>query len=150
MYVRQSYMTVLYLIILTVERPTIHEVLMQLVCIDALWYEIGVGLGVSYNVLQRLVYSNIPDRRKLGDIIQNWLDMNGQDEGAPVIWNAILDVVKGPFVQNKSLALTIYKYLKQECSVQQHDQSKSVIVSLVVRIMKKCWLLNPGHFWLTN
>ena len=135
MYVRQSYMTVLYLIILTVERPTRREVLMQLADIDALWHEIGVGLGVSYNVLQRLVYSNMPDRRKLGDVIQNWLDMNGQDEGAPVIWNTILDVVKGPLVKKKALAMKIYEYLKQESSVQQIIQSKYVIIPLVAIII---------------
>ena len=56
---------------------------------------------------------------RLLHVLQKWLQMDGQDEGAPVTWNAILDVIKGPLVQNKALAMSIYEYLKQESSVQQ-------------------------------
>ena len=45
--------------------------------------------------------------------------MDGQGEGAPVTWNTILDVIKGPLVQTKALAMSIYEFLKQESSVQQ-------------------------------
>ena len=51
---------------------------------------------------------------RLSQVIQTWLDMNGYDGGTPVTWNTILDVVKGPFVQNKALAMRIYEYLKQQ------------------------------------
>ena len=53
---------------------------------------------------------------RLSHVIQTWLDMNGYDGGTPVTWNTILDVVKGPFVQNKALAMRIYEYLKQQTS----------------------------------
>ena len=135
MYVRQSYMTVLYLIILKVERPTRREVLIQLSCIDASWRCIGEGLGVGYNVLKSLDESNKPNQTRLSEVIQTWLDMNGQGEGAPVIWSTILEVVKGPLVQNTIQAMTIYEKLKQESSIQQVTQSKYVIVP-VVRILK--------------
>ena len=131
MYVRQSYMTVLYLIVLTVERPTRYEVLIQLACIDASWRSIGEGLRVSYNVIKGLDESNKPNQTRLSEIIQNWLDMNGQGEGAPVTWITILDVVKGPLVQNKALTMKIYEHLKLENSVQQIAQSMYVIVPLI-------------------
>ena len=125
-------MTVLYLIILTVERPTRHDVLIQLECIDASWRSIGEGLRVSFNDLKGLDESNMSNQARLSAIIQKWLDMNGQGEGALVTWKTILDVVKGPFVQNKAQAMTIYDYLKQESSLQQNTQSKYVIVSSIV------------------
>ena len=124
MYVRQSYITVLYLIVLTVERPTRREVLIQLADVDALWRSIRDGLGVSDNFLQGLANGNMQDQTRLGHVIQNWLDMNGQGEGALVNWMTILDVVKGPLVKKKAHAMTIYEYLKQGSSVQQSTQSK--------------------------
>ena len=123
MYVRQSYMTVLYLIILTVERPTRREVLMQLAFINFQWRNIGNGFGVSYNDLQGLAERNDSNQTRLDRVIQNWLDMNGQGEGAPVTWKTILDVVKEPPIKNITRAMRIYEYLKQS-SVQQDSQSK--------------------------
>ena len=130
MYVRQSYITVLYLIVLTVERPTRREVLIQLADVDALWRSIGDGLGVSDNDLQGLANANMQDLTRLGHVIQNWLDMNGQSKGALVNWMTILDVVKGPLVKKKAHAMTIYEYLKQGSSVQQSTQSKWTIRSI--------------------
>ena len=135
MYVRQSYITVLYLIVLTVERPTSYDVLNKLGCIDASWRSIGEGLGVGYNVLKGLDESNKPNQTRLSEIIQTWLFMNGQGEGAPVTWMTILEVVKGPLVQNKALAMTIYENLKQGSSVQQITQSKHIIQSLITTII---------------
>ena len=112
MYVRQSYITVLYLIVFTVERPTRREVLTQLVCIDFQWRNIGNGLGVSYNDLQGLAECNDSNQTRLDGVIQKWLDMNGQGEGAPVTWMTILDVIRGPLVQNITQAMTIYEYFK--------------------------------------
>ena len=126
MYVRQSYITVVYLIVLTVERPTRREVLMQLAFINFQWRNIGNGLGVSYNDLQGLAECNDSNQTRLDRVIQNWLDMNGQGGGAPVTWMTILDVIKGPLVQNITRARRIYEYLKQS-SVQQDSQSKWTI-----------------------
>ena len=127
-------MTVLYLIVLTVERPTRYEVLNKLAYIDASWRSIGEGLRVRYNVLKGLDESYKPNQTRLSEIVQTWLDMNGHGEGAPVTWITILDVVKGPLVQNKSLAMKIYKDL-QLSSVQQNTQSKYTIQSLVAIII---------------
>ena len=127
--------TFLYLIVLTVERPTRYDLLMQLACIDASWRSIGEGLRVGYNVLKGFDESNKTNQTRLSEIIQTWLDMNGQDEGAPVTWMTILDVVKGPLVQNKALAMKIYENLKQGSSEQQITQSKYIIQSLITTII---------------
>ena len=116
-------MTVLYLIVLTVERPTRREVLTQLACINFQWRNIGNGLGVSYSDLQGLAECNDSNQTRLDQVIQRWLDINGQGEGAPVTWDTILDVVKKPPVQNITQAMKIYIYLKQS-SVEQDNQSK--------------------------
>ena len=134
MYVRQSYMTILYLIILTVERPTRREVLMQLAFIKFQWRNIGNGLGVSYNDLQGLAERNDSNQTRLDQVIQNWLDMNGQGEGAPVTWKTILDVVKEAPIENITRAMKIYKYLKQS-SVQQDSQSEWTIRILIAIII---------------
>ena len=94
----------------------------QLASIDASWHSIGNGLGVSYNVLQGLAEANMSNQTKLGHVIQSWLDMNGQDGGAPVTWNTIIDVIRGPLVQNNALAREIYEYLKLKSSVQQSSK----------------------------
>ena len=128
-------MTVLYLIVLTVERPTRYEVLNKLSCINASWYEIGDGLRVGYNILKGLAQSNMSNQTRLGEVVQKWLDMNGQGEDVSVTWRTIIDVIKGPLVQNKRLAMKIYEYLKLESSGQQITRSEYVIISLVVLII---------------
>ena len=52
------------------------------------------------------------NQSRLDHVIQTWLNMD--DQGFPVTWNTILDVIKGPLVQNKALAREIYEYLKQQ------------------------------------
>ena len=101
-----------------------------------MWRSIGIGLGVSYNDLEGLTKSCQSNQLKLEQVIQRWFDMNGKGEGTSVTWSTILDVVRGQLVKNESLAMTIYEYLKKESFVQQNTQSKHVIVSLVVRIIR--------------
>ena len=110
-------------------QPKRPEVLTQLVCIDTLWRNIGIGLGISCDVLQGLAVSNQSNLAKLDQIIQKWLDMNGEDDGAPVTWITILDVLKGPLVNNKALAMKIYQSLKEESSKEQIAPSKYTIDS---------------------
>ena len=138
-------MTDFYLILLSVERPTRYEVLIQLACIDASWRSIGEGLRVSYNVIKGLDESNKPNQTRLSEIIQNWLDMNGQNGGASVTWITILDVIKGPLVKNKAHAMKIYEHLKLENSVQQIAESMYVIVSIVAIIIWTACIIFHGH-----
>ena len=64
----------------------------------------------------------MPNQSRLDHVIQTWLNMDGQDGGAPVTWKTILDVIKGSLVQNNALARKIYEYLKQKSSVQQSSK----------------------------
>ena len=120
----QAYMTVIYFIVLTGEKPKGYEILTQLAFINSQWRNIGKGLGVSYNDLEGLAQRNDSDQTRLEHVIQKWFDMNGQGEGAPVTWNTILDVVKGPLVQNTTQAMRIYEYLKAKNSEQEDTPSK--------------------------
>ena len=79
---------------------------------------------MSLNDLEGLAQRNDSDQTRLDYVIQKWFDMDGQGEGAPVTWNTILDVVKGPFVQNTTQAIRIYKYLKAKFSEQEDTPSK--------------------------
>ena len=110
-------------------QPKRLEVLTQLVCIDYLWRSIGNGLGVSFNVLQGLAESNLSNQGKLDQVIQKWLDMNSKDDSAPVTWITILDLLKGPLINNKALAMKIYQSLKEKNSKEQIAPSKYKIDS---------------------
>ena len=128
-------MTVIYFIVLTGEKPKRYEVLNQLAFINSQWHNIGQGLGVSFNDLDGLAERNESNQTRLEYVIQKWFDMNGQGEGAPVTWNTILDVVKGPLVQNTTQAMRIYEYLKAKTSEQEDTPSKWLISSFIVRII---------------
>ena len=67
------------------------------------------------------------NQAKLDHVLQKWIDMDGQV--TPVNWKEILDVVKGPLVQNKALALEMYQYLKRESS---EFISKTVVSSICI------------------
>ena len=54
--------------------------------------------------------------------------MDGQ--ATPVTWQAILDVVKGPLVQNNALDMKIYQVLKHESDKQLIGTSKFKIYAL--------------------
>ena len=96
------------------EKPERVDLLTKLKAIDASWRSIGNDLGLSYNDLQGLDESNMSNQRRLDHILQIWLNMDGQV--TPATWKTIIDVVKGPLVQNKALAIKIYQDLKEESS----------------------------------
>ena len=88
--------------------------LSKLTAIDALWRSIGNGLGLSYNFLQGLDESNKSNQTRLDHVLQMWLNMDGK--ATLVTWETIIDVVKGPLVQNEPLANKIYHDLKEDSS----------------------------------
>ena len=88
--------------------------LSKLTAIDASWRSIGNGLALSYNFLQGLDESNKSNQIRLDHVLQMWLNMDGK--ATPVTWKTIIDVVKGPLVQNKPLAIKIYHDLKEDSS----------------------------------
>ena len=103
-------------------KPDKLEVLTKLVCIDASWRGIGLDLGVSNNDLDGLAESNKSNQTKLDYVLQKWIEMDGQC--TPVTWKVIVDVVKGPLVQNKAVAMEIYKSLKHQDAKQQNTPGK--------------------------
>ena len=100
------------------DKPDKLCVLKWLVDIDASWRGIGLDLGISNNYLEALAQSSMSNQMKLDHVLQKWIEMDS--EATPVIWKVIIDVIKGPLVQNKALAMEIYKSLKQESSNQQN------------------------------
>ena len=82
---------------------------------------------MSYNNLQSLAQSTDEDLIKLSKVIQIWIEMDGKDDGALVTWNTILDVLKGPLVNNKNLAMKIYQSLKEDSSKDLIAPSKYIL-----------------------
>ena len=113
---------------LLVDKPKRHNILKQLVPIDTSWHSIGNGLGVDYNFLQGLTQPNMSNQTRLDHVLQKWIELN--DQASPVNWKTIIDVVKGPLVQNKALAKEIYQYLKQESSKHQIVTSKVHLINI--------------------
>ena len=97
---------------------------MKLAPHDALWRSIGIGLRVSDNELVKLDRSCNPDQYKLDHVLQTWIEMDGQ--ATPVTWKTILEVLRGPLVNNMALHNEIYQYLKQESTKQQNVTSKCI------------------------
>ena len=84
---------------------------------------------MSYNSLQGFAHSTDEDLIKLSKVIQKWIEMDGKGDGPPVTWTTILDVLKGPVVNNKALAMKIYQSLKEEGTKEQIAPSKYTIDS---------------------
>ena len=106
---------ILSITLLAEKLTTIHDVLQQLVSIDTKWHEIGNGLHVSFNYLAGLAQDNtMSNQTRLQHVLQTWKDFHSP--AAPVTWNTVINVVKGPFVKNKALAKEIYEYLKHKTS----------------------------------
>ena len=78
---------------------------------------------MEYNFLQGLAEPGVLNQTRLDHVLQKWIELDSQAN--PVNWKTIIDVVKGPLVQNKALANKIYQYLKKESSKQQIVTSKS-------------------------
>ena len=110
--------------IMLVEKPRKHAVLNYLVCIYAKWREIGNGLGLSSNFLTSLAQSPMSDKIKLEQVIQEWIQLDGQctsdSQSTPVNWKTIIEVIKGPIVDNKALSIKIYQYLKQHQTTSKY------------------------------
>ena len=99
------------------ETPQTYDVYVCLIEIDAKWKEIGIGLRVPNNFLESLTQENVSNKVKLNHVLQKWIELDGQvtsdGQAAPVNWKSIINVVRDD-LDNKKLAMNIYKYLKHE------------------------------------
>ena len=69
--------------------------------------------------------------------------MDGKDDGAPVTWIIILNLLNGPLFGNKALAMKIYKSLKKESSNEQIAQGKYTLdlLTTIGKMVLKCFSL---------
>ena len=88
--------------------PTEHELLNLLADINDKWYEIGVSLKVSRNVLNGLTSSQFSNTYKLDQVIESWLTTT---ESHLVTWETVIDAIKSPIVNNIKKATEIHEYL---------------------------------------
>ena len=114
---------ILSIILLDEKLTTTHDVLKQLAPICVRWREIGNGLRVGFNYLDGLAKDNtMSNQTRLEHVLQKWKELDSP--AAPVTWKTIIDVVKGPLVENEALAKEIYKLLKHKHST---DTSKLLV-----------------------
>ena len=88
--------------------PTRHDLLRLLSSISYKWYELGVGLRVSFSTLQGLQFTSMSNVDKVSLILQSWMD---NTESHLITWKTIISVIEGPLIENISLAEQIYDYL---------------------------------------
>ena len=106
---------IVYITLLGEKLTTITNVLKQLVSIDTRWREIGNGLHVGFNYLDGLAKDNtMSNQIRLQHVLQKWKDLDSP--AALVTWKTVIDVVKGPFIENEALAKEMYKLLKHKNS----------------------------------
>ena len=70
---------------------------------------------MSTNLLGGLQLGHESNTVKLANVLKRWMDLKGDE----ATWETIIDVIKGPCVQNKDLAMKIYESLKQRNTRQQ-------------------------------
>ena len=90
------------------EAPTKLELLKLLADINDKWYEIGVSLKVSQNVLNSLTSSPVRNTYNLDQVIESWLTTT---ESHLVTWETVIDAIKSPIVNNIKKATEIHEYL---------------------------------------
>ena len=80
---------------------------------------------MSSNYLDGLAQSNVSNTLKLDHVLQKWIQLDGQStsdgQSLSINWKTIIDVVKGPLVQNKAIAIKIYQYLKQHQTISKYN-----------------------------
>ena len=91
------------------KRPELRHLVQLLAPISSRWDLLGGQLGVEPNIIESLQNSNKPDKTRLTEILQRWIEM----KPTPVTWDNIIKVVGGSVVENQSVAITIQKSLKK-------------------------------------
>ena len=61
------------------------------------------------------------NQEKLDHVLQKWIELNSH-----VTWKTIIDVVRGPLIQNNALAEKILHYLKKQFLKPQKVTSKFI------------------------
>ena len=88
--------------------PSKYELLNLLADINDKWYEIGVSLKVSQNVLNSLTSSQLSNTYKLDQVIESWLTTT---ESHLITWETVIDAIKSSIVNNIKKATEIHEHL---------------------------------------
>ena len=87
--------------------PDRVKLLELLTCVNYLWNEIGIVLGVPNAKLQSLQQSNMQYSIKLNEVIQCWIDQRTTE----VTWNTIIAAMRNEIVGNDRVAEKIENYV---------------------------------------
>ena len=85
---------------------------------------IGIALELKDNDLQSMARANTNDKRRLNDVLEKWIEMDGQT--SPVTWRTIINVIQGPLVEKNDLANKIFQSLKEKEYTQKTTKSKYI------------------------
>ena len=69
---------------------------------------IGHQLGVDYGFIEGLNISNKSNETKLIEVLQKWIQM----KPSPVTLENIIEVIGGPVVQNKDIAISLQQLFR--------------------------------------
>ena len=70
------------------------------------WPEIGIALNVSKNDIDSIKEEHPNNTRRLGAVLQIWMD---RDQS--VTWQAVIEALEGPIVDNPRIAREIKEFL---------------------------------------
>ena len=90
------------------EIPNEDELFDLLHAIRGKWYDIGVALKISFNVLVCLKQKNYTDNLRLLHIINIWVNTRP----SPVNWGTLIAAIESHHVKNKTKADEILHYLQ--------------------------------------
>ena len=91
--------------------PKVSEVLEVLTPIHHYWDTVAVYLNIDVGKRQGLRECNLRDDSKMTQVIEVWIQLNGEGGATPVVWKTIIDVVDK--IGNKKLRSDIYLYLEK-------------------------------------
>ena len=92
-------------------KPKLNEVFEVLTPIHYMWDTVAVYLNIDEGKRQILRQTNERDDSKMVQVIERWIELNGEGGATPVVWETIIDVVDK--FGNKKLSSDIYKYLEK-------------------------------------
>ena len=91
--------------------PKVSEVLEVLTPIHHKWDTVAVYLNIDVGKRQGLRQTSERDDSKMTQVIERWIQLNGEGGATPVVWKTIIDVVEK--IGNKKLSSDIHKYLEK-------------------------------------
>ena len=91
--------------------PKVSEVLEVLTPIHHKWDTVAVYLNIDVGKRQGLRQTSERDDSKMMQVIEIWIQLNGEGGATPVVWETIIDVVEK--IGNKKLKSDIHKYLEK-------------------------------------